>query len=487
MFPERFKDVISRFRIEFLGIGLIHAWLQIVFYNNYRQADGDYFSIVMNLTRVTTMIIIAIIALSLCKRFLNLPRFSVFSACLMIVASLGMGANELLHIPYLSHACGILGAIGVAWGGGMWVTVYTKLSLVEALFYTCLSISFGSIVGSTFNLVPLSISLLLSSTLPLVALLWCKKSLALVEDRAIPSEPVYDDVPWTSFIPPFLSFAVFGFALGISRAFPDTYAGAAMDNFTILEQFIHRFGVVALSLFIIWWVFINEKNLHFRTLWGALVAVVSTGVFVLSAQESFSNIALTLTTLANTMALPILWFTLTDISRNTTRSSVFIFGLGWSTYMFSRNLGRICGNLLLNSDFNAISLITLITYLSSMSLIFVLGDRIGGVRPLFRGLASQNADGSSAQPHDVTHESKTTPTVENVMSRYGLSPRETEVARYIAQGRSKAAIAELMGLSENTVRAYGKTLYKKLDIHSKQELIDMLHQDEPLNKPGSDH
>ena len=47
------------------------------------------------------------------------------------------------------------------------------------------------------------------------------------------------------------------------------------------------------------------------------------------------------------------------------------------------------------------------------------------------------------------------------------------MALLIAQGRSKAYIAEALFLSENTVRTHAKNVYAKLGVHSKQELIDL--------------
>ena len=61
-----------------------------------------------------------------------------------------------------------------------------------------------------------------------------------------------------------------------------------------------------------------------------------------------------------------------------------------------------------------------------------------------------------------------------IQDQYGLSARETEVAELIARGRSMAAIAEELFVSENTVRTHAKHIYTKLDIHSRQELGDLL-------------
>ena len=41
------------------------------------------------------------------------------------------------------------------------------------------------------------------------------------------------------------------------------------------------------------------------------------------------------------------------------------------------------------------------------------------------------------------------------------------------KGRSKRKIASELFISENTVREYSRKLYKKLRIHSKEELVDL--------------
>lgn len=55
-----------------------------------------------------------------------------------------------------------------------------------------------------------------------------------------------------------------------------------------------------------------------------------------------------------------------------------------------------------------------------------------------------------------------------------LSPRETEVALLVLRGNTVPAIARKLFISENTVRGHTKAIYRKLNVHSKQELIDLL-------------
>ena len=57
---------------------------------------------------------------------------------------------------------------------------------------------------------------------------------------------------------------------------------------------------------------------------------------------------------------------------------------------------------------------------------------------------------------------------------YGLSARELEVLELFAQGRSANWIADHLVISKNTVRTHLRNSYGKLDVHSRQELLDFL-------------
>lgn len=57
-----------------------------------------------------------------------------------------------------------------------------------------------------------------------------------------------------------------------------------------------------------------------------------------------------------------------------------------------------------------------------------------------------------------------------------LSPRETEVFLLLARGRNRAHISEDLVIGEETVKSHIKNVYRKLDVHSQQELIDLVEQ-----------
>ena len=62
---------------------------------------------------------------------------------------------------------------------------------------------------------------------------------------------------------------------------------------------------------------------------------------------------------------------------------------------------------------------------------------------------------------------------DELAGRYGLTPREAEVVRCASQGHSLEKTAELLGVSVNTVRTHNRSAYAKMDVHSRQEIIEL--------------
>jgi DNA-binding CsgD family transcriptional regulator len=61
---------------------------------------------------------------------------------------------------------------------------------------------------------------------------------------------------------------------------------------------------------------------------------------------------------------------------------------------------------------------------------------------------------------------------------YGLSPRETEALFFLAQGKSKPAITEAMVLSDGTVKTHIMHVFTKMQVHSRQEIVDLVFGNE---------
>ena len=63
-----------------------------------------------------------------------------------------------------------------------------------------------------------------------------------------------------------------------------------------------------------------------------------------------------------------------------------------------------------------------------------------------------------------------------ISSKYGLSPRESEIFVYLSKGRNRGFIAQEMFLSPNTVRSHTYNIYNKMGIHKQQQLISEVEE-----------
>ncbi len=93
----------------------------------------------------------------------------------------------------------------------------------------------------------------------------------------------------------------------------------------------------------------------------------------------------------------------------------------------------------------------------------------GGSAASGRALRAFEAEGNGL----LTQEENFDGMVARIAVEGGLSARETEVLGYLARGRSQPYIRDALVLSKNTVASHVKHIYQKLNVHSRQELLDL--------------
>ena len=95
--------------------------------------------------------------------------------------------------------------------------------------------------------------------------------------------------------------------------------------------------------------------------------------------------------------------------------------------------------------------------------------------------AAALANGSSPASHDAGAESASpAPAPIDILksrlddfgAQFGLTPRELEVALYTVQGYSCAYIADKLVVSNSTVRFHQQNIFRKFEVHSRNELIE---------------
>ena len=161
-------------------------------------------------------------------------------------------------------------------------------------------------------------------------------------------------------------------------------------------------------------------------------------------------------------------------------TAVQSYGLGWIFV----HLGDFLGVLLFilvdsealtgETSLNRLVIISIVILV--IATMFVLNDEgsfSSEVEATAKGaLASAKSDSSVKQQFSEAEvfERK----IASLAERYELTPREVEVFNLLAKGRSIPFIRDALIISKETAATHAKHVYAKLDVHSRQELIDLI-------------
>lgn len=295
----------------------------------------------------------------------------------------------------------------------------------------------------------------------------------------------YDNEPRLSLALIIGGIAVFGLALGLSRGFP---AGSPVP-FGLPVRFVHQLGVVAISAGFMWWIGAKGRHISFSLLWRLEIVIAATGAFILMVLPgAATEIAVAIVNIADTLMLCVLFITAQDVARHSSLHPFVIFGGAWAARVLSRNLGRTVVFALSPMTQSESTVLGIIVFALSLSMVCLLTDNLPRTRKLFiyddesgEAAASHTASGPAAYETESEGSTAANAAVassdeqvrEWLRTKHGLTAREIDVALLIARGRSKTFIADELFISENTVRTHSKNVYAKLGIHSREELISL--------------
>ena len=500
----RIAETCGAFMPAFLGLAATRVWLQVNHFASYSSSDDGMLTVVCQLFYGLMMVAGGLAALRRPSAKRERQTVAWLGFGIMTFSTVLIMTGKEAGSPDILLVAGVLAGVGGALGGGMWTMAYVRLGMHQAVLYGFLSLALGSAGGLAVSFLPDALGYTVSMFMPAIALLCYQRALkADVGDIPAP-EPVYDREPRSTMLLIFGGLAVFGLALGVSRGFP---AGEPVPM-DAMQRIVHQMGVVAISLFVIWWAIVKRKRLSFSFLWRIEIMLVAAGMLVLSVFPGhLTELAVAVVNIADTLMLGVLWVTLQDVARHTTTDVYAVYGFAWASRVLSRDAGRVLVMALGAaglSSYAVTAVIGIVVFALAASMALLLSDGIPRRRPLFaqderpvpeRPKANTNAatvaaEGAAAKEvghagakkiggeRDAAGNAAETGADANeagdwLRDTFDLSERETQVALLIAQGRSKAYIAEALFLSENTVRTHAKNVYAKLGVHSKQELIDL--------------
>ena len=168
----------------------------------------------------------------------------------------------------------------------------------------------------------------------------------------------------------------------------------------------------------------------------------------------------------------LVWTVLITLGAKNLAGAVSVFAWGFAVrglgMLLGANLGRLCNSLF------AVDLPTLSTFSAIATFLFVV----------FGAITLKNFSFSKTiedvLPHQDLFPVATAPLLnrrcQKIVKEHKLTQREAEVFELLARGRNVLFIQEELVISRNTVKAHVKNVYRKLNVHTQQELIDLVER-----------
>lgn len=165
------------------------------------------------------------------------------------------------------------------------------------------------------------------------------------------------------------------------------------------------------------------------------------------------------------------WVVLADISRRGSLPWMKVFGIGQAGIAFGSQIGSKLSIYFTTTDNLPSETLVATTGAITLLLVFVYTFVLTEL-DISRIFPSKTAPGK--EPDSAPSGPTRKELAQAVASFYKLGDRATEVMVLYSQGYTRKRIEQELFMSEGTVNSHLRNIYASLDVHSKQELIDLI-------------
>lgn len=457
------------FDVRALGFALTLAWASIVFFSTTvhfsTRNDVSHFNSVVGFSSVGTLAVLLLGALGP-KRFarvMRAPAMRALAPAVMAVSTVVLVVIDLNFFtqPWcslFSTAAGAgLGVLYLAWG-----EEFRRLAPAQAVVKTASSFLLAAILFALVVALPRPVSVAATVLMPMAVgfILFAKVGVWRGGEDAAPATLRRGAFSLRAL----LSLGVLSFAESFIRALFFNASPIISEGsypWLFLVATMASIALVCVPLF-------SSDELDVAAAYRAAVLALGFMFLLLPILDLGSLPAdIVALTMYATVTL-LVWIVLVRITGLYGLVALFSIGVGWGAHV-AGSLAGTFGGALLGSFVELAPRVLSIVELGCVCLLFLaylflftdrsmtslLGVRLGGGRRPFRERC------------------------ERVARDYDLTPREEEIMALVAKGRSTPRIQDALGLTAGTVNTHLAHLYRKLDVHDKQELIDLLERPQP--------
>jgi DNA-binding CsgD family transcriptional regulator len=435
----------------------------------------------------------------------------IFLGCSCLIAT--------LYIPGFTMLLTCVGALSLGAGCAGYLMLlqrfFASRSAEEGMLFIICGTGLSAFVYFVLMLVPIAVTtfIILLIMVPL-----CGLCIVLATREIDFAQPMFEDAPRSNrrvyintvkgYWPSAVSVGCLGFASGVIRA-----ACLTEPSMGITVNFMSMFGALASAVILL--LLLRKTSFHldvvsaFRLIFPV---IVSSFLLLPFLGIDFLDLFAAVLYMIFSFSLTIMMIQCAQASRDIGINPFFIFGFFGAIVYLLQSVGFIMGTysgLLEGFGYDQTMIIALgAVWLLGMAMFAVRGSvrdvysmirsapsRVEFIKPLrnrdeaaslgdaaFASRAKNQSDrqsGATRQPQeapDGVYRDQLSKRCAALKRHYHLSAREAEVMEHIARGNSVARIAEVLVVSENTVRTHSKRIYSKLAVHKRQELLDLLEE-----------
>ena len=388
--------------------------------------------------------------------------------CGILCAPLVVLAGPWTRLPALYLAVAALDGAVVSWSSLAWASFYARLGVRQNLMCVCGMLVVSSVTKVVFDLLSHdALGVVALAALP-AASAACLVAATRRMEGHFAGDAAADDGRDLRLAPADVVrmrgvlAGVFLIVLGVAVSMS---IGARVFGLPYWARVVTQLSTVAIALVMLVSSYrFPEQAGDTVHLWFTAVLVIATGLAVgvlLGVPLGFLSSAVFTT--AQMLVIGFTWFVLFDVAQRLDAPADVWVGLGWGVlFALPMALGLALPRALpLALDPQSLAVVVLWMLLAALAM--MRQRQAAPDKRLFAGFSPRMgcADDSEARLGAVARE-------------FGLTPREADIMGLYAQGRSRTFISAQLVISENTVRDHLKSIYRKLDVHNKQELIDLI-------------
>ncbi|WP_281654587.1 LuxR C-terminal-related transcriptional regulator [Eggerthella sinensis] len=453
--------------LAFLGLGVYRAWIEIVFVGSFVEFPAMAFSgrDVFDLTMVVTAVACTLLARRI-GPFFNKPLvFAVCGVALTASTALMFASCWLPGIaPAAGLPAGVLGGFGIALLILFWSELYGCLNPLRVALYYSASIVAGALLLYVYRGFMLPWLFVMTALLPALSLVGLRRGFAGLPAAELPS------TSWTRFSVPWkavLFMAAYAFAYGLMEG--DLYAGAFGPHSAP--------GALAVGLLVFLGVAVRGGRFDFGIIYRVALPLMVVALFLVPALGHIQGTAASFCVSAGYTAQSILiMLIMANICYRYGVSAIWLFGIERSVRQVSMWLGRVVtdgaqradvlGGALGGNGEMLVSLLTVVAIVVATTILFSereLSSRWGA------NFLAGGVDSAA-----MIRKQELADRCAEVARVYKLSTREEEVLLLLAQRKTVGIIERELFIANGTAKAHVRHIYQKLDIHTRQELFDLL-------------